>query len=66
MFYINFGCAQLCIWDISSEQKYKKVYLIIGILSNVISLGYFNEYYGAAEPPVRCGESYLLIVTQPE
>ena len=28
---------------------------------------YFNydEYYGAAEPPVRCGESHLSGLTEP-
>lgn len=24
-----------------------------------------NEYYGAPEPPVRCGESYLPGLTEP-
>ena len=26
---------------------------------------YYNEYYGAAEPPVRCGESHLSGLTEP-
>ena len=25
----------------------------------------FGEYYGAAEPPVRCGESHLSGLTEP-
>ena len=25
----------------------------------------WNEYYGAAEPPVRCGESHLSGLTEP-
>ena len=25
----------------------------------------FFEYYGAAEPPVRCGESHLSGLTEP-
>ena len=25
----------------------------------------FTEYYGAAEPPVRCGESHLSGLTEP-
>lgn len=25
----------------------------------------FVEYYGAAEPPVRCGESHLSGLTEP-
>ena len=27
--------------------------------------GVFHEYYGAAEPPVRCGESHLSGLTEP-
>ena len=26
---------------------------------------YYCEYYGAAEPPVRCGESHLSGLTEP-
>ena len=26
---------------------------------------YMHEYYGAAEPPVRCGESHLSGLTEP-
>ena len=33
-------------------------YLVIVIISE-------NEYYGAAEPPVRCGESHLSGLTEP-
>ena len=25
----------------------------------------YHEYYGAAEPPVRCGESHLSGLTEP-
>ena len=25
----------------------------------------YTEYYGAAEPPVRCGESHLSGLTEP-
>ena len=28
-------------------------------------LGSHDEYYGAAEPPVRCGESHLSGLTEP-
>ena len=28
-------------------------------------VNYYNEYYGAAEPPVRCGESHLSGLTEP-
>ena len=27
--------------------------------------GLLDEYYGAAEPPVRCGESHLSGLTEP-
>jgi hypothetical protein len=29
------------------------------------NLAYKPEYYGAAEPPVRCGESHLSGLTEP-
>ena len=41
---------------------------------NIIDINYYNgyilridcgEYYGAAEPPVRCGESHLSGLTEP-
>ena len=41
---------------------------IASILVIVLSLiNYFklSEYYGAAEPPVRCGESHLSGLTEP-
>ena len=32
----------------------------------LINLKYeYNEYYGAAEPPVRCGGSHLSGLTEP-
>lgn len=30
-----------------------------------LSVDLFYEYYGAAEPPVRCGESHLSGLTEP-
>ena len=30
-----------------------------------IELNDLTEYYGAAEPPVRCGESHLSGLTEP-
>ena len=29
------------------------------------AFGSYDEYYGAAEPPVRCGESHLSGLTEP-
>ena len=34
-----------------------------GYLTN--NMDYLFEYYGAAEPPVRCGESHLSGLTEP-
>ena len=37
-----------------------------GMISNVIcNSAKQGEYYGAAEPPVRCGESHLSGLTEP-
>ena len=41
-----------------------------GVILKVISIAFvlitiFAEYYGAAEPPVRCGESHLSGLTEP-
>ena len=42
-------------------EKVKKYGLV-----HVTSLEYKDiEYYGAAEPPVRCGESHLSGLTEP-
>ena len=35
------------------------------IRSNVVRISKTAEYYGAAEPPVRCGESHLSGLTEP-
>ena len=49
-------------------------YVIFGYVLNKVSWLYGqqagdntlqNEYYGAAEPPVRCGESHLSGLTEP-
>ena len=32
------------------------------VMAGVMALG---EYYGTAEPPVRCGESHLSGLTEP-
>ena len=32
---------------------------------NALILDFTLEYYGAAEPPVRCGESHLSGLTEP-
>ena len=38
--------------------------LLFFIISMILLVLYF-EYYGAAEPPVRCGESHLSGLTEP-
>ncbi|WP_368230027.1 hypothetical protein, partial [Blautia wexlerae] len=40
-------------------------YLMKSLLLNEEEPIYGNEYYGAAEPPVRCGESHLSGLTEP-
>ena len=35
----------------------------IGVTQQMLSK--YDEYYGAAEPPVRCGESHLSGLTEP-
>ena len=53
--------------------KFRIPIIIISILLLIpAALGYINtrvnydvEYYGAAEPPVRCGESHLSGLTEP-
>ncbi|MFR1021768.1 MAG: hypothetical protein ACLSFF_02155 [Roseburia intestinalis] len=39
--------------------------LLIAYLGQEIAGGSAAEYYGAAEPPVRCGESHLSGLTEP-
>ena len=44
--------------------------IIIGIIFIcfgyfVIDTDYYSDYYGAAEPPVRCGVSHLSGLTEP-
>ena len=45
------------------EQKYH-IYLNKEEYDRVIH-SLISEYYGAAEPPVRCGESHLSGLTEP-
>ena len=33
--------------------------------ASIAAIDYHSEYYGAAEPPVRCGESHLSGLTEP-
>ena len=51
---------------VSLVQQGKKVLLIDADAQATLTmaLGY-NEYYGTAEPPVRCGESHLSGLTEP-
>ena len=42
-------------YDCASDEEFD--------VDEVISL--LSEYYGAAEPPVRCGESHLSGLTEP-
>ena len=41
------------------------VLLMCLLISEIFIFFYTREYYGAAEPPVRCGESHLSGLTEP-
>ena len=60
---IDFVC------DKSGEKLYVQVaYLLASDETVQREFGAYNnirEYYGAAEPPVRCGESHLSGLTEP-
>ena len=45
----------------------KTVLIVAGIIVFLVYgfVLYCCEYYGAAEPPVRCGESHLSGLTEP-
>ena len=45
---------------------FNKLWQYIPVLCMVIAvLEFLPEYYGTAEPPVRCGESHLSGLTEP-
>ena len=50
----------LAVWD-----DYDTDYTIFNVCGNDIRVYDDDEYYGAAEPPVRCGESHLSGLTEP-
>ena len=60
-YFPHFHCSSQVvreiIIDIISIGMSKKLIYIVPLFS--------NEYYGAAEPPVRCGESHLSGLTEP-
>ena len=51
------------------ENKFCSCYFsfISSIIEQILKItqNYPIEYYGAAEPPVRCGESHLSGLTEP-
>ena len=55
-----------CKYHIVFAPKYRRK-IIYGQLKRDIAniLSMLCEYYGAAEPPVRCGESHLSGLTEP-
>ena len=48
--------------DIQIELEAERIYYVSG---PKIPIQVIVEYYGAAEPPVRCGESHLSGLTEP-
>lgn len=47
----------------SKYENNKKMLIFRLIVTEILKWG--SEYYGAAEPPVRCGESHLSGLTEP-
>ena len=50
--------------DVEATKKYQKKFVRYQEVAEKYSLG-LTEYYGAAEPPVRCGVSHLSGLTEP-
>lgn len=49
-------------------EKYRKILAGLTVMSDIFMRNVLkkrDEYYGAAEPPVRCGESHLSGLTEP-
>ncbi len=59
-----FDIIQHKIINLDTDHKFKVAtnvqYTFTNILSNIV-----DDYYGAAEPPVRCGVSHLSGLTEP-
>ena len=51
--------------DNSKEEMMGVISFILAIFPLSFVINSYLEYYGAAEPPVRCGESHLSGLTEP-
>ena len=66
-------CVYVCQYEAGIVSRLIAVLLYMGIMGISEPAGYLFskvfmeqiEYYGAAEPPVRCGESHLSGLTEP-
>ena len=66
IYYLIGGYAALNLKSLVEAGNKKKVYIgLVVILLLISSYILIDEYYGAAEPPVRCGESHLSGLTEP-
>ena len=67
VFFIMFSIliVRLFQLQIVKGQEYENNFILQTKREIVLSGARGNEYYGAAEPPVRCGESHLSGLTEP-
>ena len=61
------GFLEIChrIYELADSDDYIRDMKINSELNYLLTLLMNDEYYGAAEPPVRCGESHLSGLTEP-
>ena len=52
---------------LDSHERILLLHSLVELKNQLIQQGRYTdcEYYGAAEPPVRCGESHLSGLTEP-
>ncbi len=58
---IGFPVSLRQVWR-PGEQVFQKIKVCVVFVFRYLGQ---DEYYGAAEPPVRCGESHLSGLTEP-
>ena len=59
LFVLNYESVSLVVIQIQATVQTLSIALL------ALVSGKSDEYYGAAEPPVRCGESHLSGLTEP-
>ena len=53
------------LYSSKTDRRSAKIPIVVIVMLVLCALTVFSEYYGAAEPPVRCGESHLSGLTEP-